>query len=239
MTGVRERARRETMSEILRIARHQLATEGAPGVSLRAIAREMGMVSSAVYRYVASREDLLTLLIIESYEALGKVAERADASVEDREDVGARWSAICTAVRGWAIAHPADHGLIYGTPIPGYVAPPDTIPAALRFTGVLTRLLADAESAGATPIATGGVALPRALRDELRALGHTPEGEIGPELMARGLMAWAQLMGALGLELGGHLHNVIEDTDAWFEHAMATTGALMGIPARREPRRRR
>ncbi len=123
------------MGEILRIARHQLATEGAPGVSLRAIARELGMVSSAVYRYVASREDLLTLLIIESYEALGEVAERADAAIDDRDDVGARWVAICTAVRSWALEHPADHGLIYGTPIPGYVAPPDTIPAALRFTG--------------------------------------------------------------------------------------------------------
>ncbi len=77
--GVRERARAEITSEIVRAGRDQLATDGAAALSLRAVARELGMVSSAVYRYVASRDELLTLLIIEAYDALGAAVEEEAA----------------------------------------------------------------------------------------------------------------------------------------------------------------
>ncbi len=67
----RERVRAELIREITEIARRQLATEGAAGLSLRAVAREMGMVSSAIYRYFPNRDDLLTTLIIDGYNAVG------------------------------------------------------------------------------------------------------------------------------------------------------------------------
>jgi AcrR family transcriptional regulator len=240
MAGVRERARIETMAEIRRLARQQLAEVGAAGLSVRAIARDMGMVSSAVYRYVPSRDDLLTMLIIESYEALGSVVETADASVARRDDLFGRWMAIAHGTRDWAVAHPADFGLIYGTPVPGYAAPPDTIPAALRFTTVLTNLLIDAEALGVRPVeGTPAVPLRRAVRDDLVGLAERAGMDVDPRLAARGLMAWSQLMGAITIELGGHLHNVIDDPVGYFDHAMAVTGALLGVPGQRERRRSR
>ena len=76
----RERARAEIMSEILRVGREHLARDGAAALSLRAIARDLGMVSSAVYRYVPNRDALLTMLIIHAYNTVG-AAERSAAGV--------------------------------------------------------------------------------------------------------------------------------------------------------------
>src|SRR5205823_7659417 len=117
----RERVRAELVREITEIARRQLATEGAAGLSLRAVAREMGMVSSAIYRYFPSRDDLLTTLIIDGYNAIGGTVEKAEAACP-REDHGGRWFATCRAVREWALAHPHEYALVYGSPVPGYRA---------------------------------------------------------------------------------------------------------------------
>ena len=121
----RERARAEITGEILKAGRRHLATDGAAGLSLRAIARDLGMASSAVYRYVASRDDLLTRLIIDAYDALGAAAEAADRAAGPA--LAGRWAAICGAVRDWALANPNEYALIYGSPVPGYVAPAETV----------------------------------------------------------------------------------------------------------------
>src|SRR6266508_2766137 len=99
LRAARERTRAEITRQILDAARRHLATDGAPGLSLRAIARELGASSSAVYRYVASRDELLTRLIVAAYDALGAAAETAEAAVA-RADLAGRWSALCGAVRG-------------------------------------------------------------------------------------------------------------------------------------------
>ncbi|MEM7288279.1 MAG: TetR/AcrR family transcriptional regulator, partial [Actinomycetota bacterium] len=121
----RAAARELLTSQILETARSHLVERGAGELSLRAVARELGMASSAVYRYFPSRDALLTALIIDAYDALGQTAEEADAAV-DRDDHLGRWRAIAHAVRGWALAHPHEYALIYGTPVPGYEAPEDT-----------------------------------------------------------------------------------------------------------------
>src|SRR5579859_4095197 len=100
----RERARAEITREILAAGRRHLATDGAAALSLRAIARDLGMASSAVYRYVASRDDLLTKLIIDAYDSLGAAAEASEAEV-DRSDLAGRWTAVCVTVRNWAKAN--------------------------------------------------------------------------------------------------------------------------------------
>lgn len=135
-------------SEIKAVARRHLETDGA-NLSLRAVARDMGMVSSALYRYFASRDDLLTALIMDGYNALGESVEAADAAVTDRDDLRARWLAATRAVRGWSLANPAEYALLYGSPVPGYKAPQDTIGAAVRTPVVLTHILADGFSSGA------------------------------------------------------------------------------------------
>src|SRR5215471_9200480 len=145
----RERVRAELIREITEIARRQLATDGAAGLSLRAVAREMGMVSSAIYRYFPSRDDLLTTLIIDGYNAVGAAVEKADAA-RPAGDYSDRWLAGCRAVREWALAHPHEYALVYGSPVPGYQAPERTIEPAARSAVVFGKIIGDAYRAGAT-----------------------------------------------------------------------------------------
>src|SRR3954469_6706262 len=126
MTGVRAKARAELTDTIKATARRHLAEEGAAALSLRAVARDVGMVSSAVYRYFPSRDDLLTALIVDAYDAVGAALEQADAAHPRADHLG-RWLAIAGALRVWALANPQEYALIYGSPIPGYQAPADTI----------------------------------------------------------------------------------------------------------------
>ena len=146
----RERVRAEITAEILDAARGYLATDGAPALSLRAIARDLGMASSALYRYFRSRDELLTRLIIDAYDSLGAAAEVREETI-DRDDLAARFTAICDAVRGWALDHPNEYALIYGSPVPGYVAPADTVQPAIRVTTLLLRIIVDAAAAGRAP----------------------------------------------------------------------------------------
>jgi AcrR family transcriptional regulator len=141
--GARARARIEVTAAIKDEARRQLAAEGAARLSLRAVARELGMVSSALYRYFPSRDELLTALIIDAYNSLGEAAEAADAEAGDIAPAQ-RWVAVCEAVRGWALAHPHEYALIYGSPVPGYSAPETTIPAAARVGVLLIGIVRDA-----------------------------------------------------------------------------------------------
>ncbi|MCA0296360.1 MAG: TetR/AcrR family transcriptional regulator [Actinobacteria bacterium] len=238
--AVRRRARAEITAEIVEVARRHLSTVGAAGLSLRAVARELGMASSAVYRYVASRDDLLTLLIIDSFDALGAWAEDAERPVP-RERTTDRWLAICHGVRDWALAHPYEYALIYGSPVPGYVAPPTTVGPATRVTALLSGVLADLPAApasasdGAAPdvTATGGAG------DGWRAaLGPTREfmpAGLSDDVLIQGLMAWMLLFGSVSFELFGHLHQVIDDDPelrrAFFTEEATRIGALVGVPA--------
>ena len=141
-TGLRARVRAELLEEIKRLSREQIAREGPTSLSLRAVSRELGMASSAIYRYYPSRDHLLTALIIDSYDALGAAVERADALVE-RTDLRNRWRAIAVALRAWARERPSEYALLFGTPVPGYAAPTDTIGPATRYSAVLVSLLVD------------------------------------------------------------------------------------------------
>jgi AcrR family transcriptional regulator len=214
----RERARTEITQEILDAARGYLATDGAPALSLRAIARDLGMASSALYRYFDSRDALLTRLIIDAYDSLGAAAE-ASESVVDRADLTGRFTAICQAVRAWALAHPNEYALIYGSPVPGYVAPTDTVAPASRVTTLLMRILIDATTAGRIP-ASDTQAREDATAAALAPIrSYLPPGVPVP-LIQRGLMTWTGLFGVVSFELYGQLHQVIgeppADRDAFF-----------------------
>jgi AcrR family transcriptional regulator len=111
-------------------ARRHLAADGA-NLSPRAVARELGMTSSATHRYFASRDELLTALITDAYDAMGSAAEAAEASA-GRADLLGRWLAACHAVRESALANPHEYALIYGSPVPGYRAPQDTVAPGAR-----------------------------------------------------------------------------------------------------------
>lgn len=225
-TGVRARVREELTREIKDSARRQLAAVGASELSLRAVARELGMASSAVYRYYPSRDDLLTALIVDAYDALGTAVEQAEAAVR-RSDVRGRFRAASRAVREWALANVHEYALIYGSPVPGYAAPQDTIGPATRTAIVLTRILADAHEGGRVTAVDSPV--PARLRPELETLAQGLGVDVPAALLARGLTAWMSLFGAVNFELFGQLHNVVDERDALFEFELDRWLALIGL----------
>jgi AcrR family transcriptional regulator len=206
-------ARDELTAAIKTAARRQLADVGASALSLRAVARELGMVSSAVYRYFATRDDLLTALIVDAYDSVGAAAEDAEAAVA-RDDLLGRWLAATTAVRSWAVAHPQEYTLIFGSPVPGFRAPRDTVDPAARIPLLLIGLVQEAYAAG--DAAVDPEPLPGPVADDMQALAELVAPDLPPALLARAVAAWTMLVGTISFELFGHLHNVIHDYDAFF-----------------------
>ena len=227
MLTARERVRAELTAEITDSARRQLGEVGAAALSLRAVARELGMASSAVYRYFPSRDDLLTRLIIDGYDALGAAAETADRPGEPPRE---RWLAVCRGVRAWALAHPHEYALLYGSPVPGYTAPQDTVPAATRVGAVLGRILGDAAQAGLLPAGSGDRDRdPTLISDDAAAVLGGDHPAIDDTVRVRGLMAWSSLYGTLSFELFGHFVGSVEDGDRYFDRAMTELAALIGL----------
>jgi AcrR family transcriptional regulator len=223
----RERVRRELTSEIKEVALAQLASSGGAALSLRAIAREMGMASSALFRYFRNRDALLTALIIDSYSSLAEAAETAEARMHG-ESIEDRWMAICHGVRNWAIAHPHEYALIFGSPIPGYAAPTGTVAPASRVPLLLGDLLGDLMSEKSYEVSAHpepSVAVRRAI-EPVRAM--MPKG-VPSDLMVRGLMAWTYLFGAVSFEVFGHRHNVIADPEAFFDHEVRRLATMVGL----------
>jgi AcrR family transcriptional regulator len=253
----RERARAELTREIKQEARRQLAASGAQGLSLRAVARELGMVSSAIYRYFPSRDELLTALIIDAYDALGEAAESADAGVA-ASDIRGRWRAVCGAVRAWALAHPHEYALIYGSPVPGYQAPQATVGSAVRVVRVLGGILVDGGAVG--PDAEGSRVIPPLLASPLPAArpavrpavlpwppapplpsplaeqaagvaGAIAPGVPGP-VVARALIAWTQLFGMISFELFGQFVGSLEPADPFVAYTAELMADFIGLPGR-------
>jgi AcrR family transcriptional regulator len=223
--GIRARARAEMTDQIKLIARTHLAADG-PNLSLRAVARDLGVVSSAVYRYFESRDALLTALIIDAYNSMGETAERAEAEVARRDLVG-RWMALGRSMRQWSLARPHEYALLYGSPVPGYAAPQDTIGPAARPVLVMTAILREAVERG---IVTPVDRLPRPVRSDLEAVSSY-DGFVGvpPAVLARALTAWAQLFGTLSFELFGRLTNAITDYDAFFDYQLRAMAGYIGL----------
>lgn len=222
----RQLAREEMERRILASARRQLADVGPAQLSLRAVARELGVASSAVYRYVESREELITRLILEVYGELGDVIEEAAAAV-DAGDRPAQWRTWATTLRAWALAHPYDWALVYGTPIPGYRAPRDTVAPAVRVNAPILDaggLHADAlgpEDASAAASLAPFVA-------SVGAMGPTITPGSGFAMMT----AWSAVHGFINLELGGHFVGGMQDTTAVFEALIRRTSHDLGLTPR-------
>ncbi|MCP2335844.1 TetR/AcrR family transcriptional regulator [Actinomadura rupiterrae] len=224
----RERARAELTREIKEEARRQLAASGAQGLSLRAVSREMGMVSSALYRYFPSRDDLLTALIVDAYDAVGERAEQADREAA-QDGPRARWRAVCAAVRGWAAERPHEYALIYGSPVPGYAAPEDTIAPATRVPFVLLGIVQDAATSGRLD-ASGPEPGPE-LTAQLKIINAAAAPDVPAPATARLAAHWAQLTGLISFELFGQFANTLDPADEFFAYSVERMADDLGFPA--------
>jgi AcrR family transcriptional regulator len=225
----RERARAELAREIKEEARRQLAASGAEGLSLRSVARELGMVSSALYRYFRSRDELLTALIIDAYDALGAAAEAASSALP-ATDIRARWQATCTAIRGWALANPHEYALIYGSPVPGYQAPQATVASAIRVVRVMGGILADAQAVTRHASARHPEGpLPPELAPQVAIVSEAIAPGVDDGVLSRALIAWTQLFGMISFELFGQFVGALEPADPFFGYAVERMADYIGL----------
>ncbi len=205
MVTPRQRARERTMAEIRDLAWRQVEEQGAASLSLRAIARELGVVSSAIYRYVPSRDELLTALLVEGFTDLADAVELAEVRV-DPADYRLRWLTIGRVMREWALARPSAWGLLYGGPVPGYSAPQqETSPPGARVLLRHSAVLIEANAAGRLHPRGGPAAeleeIPEALRPLLEGLAEQYGVKAPAEVVTVGFLGWTSLLGLISAEI--------------------------------------
>jgi AcrR family transcriptional regulator len=198
--GKRQETREKIEAQIIEFGRRHLVTEGAAGLSLRAIARDLGMVSSAVYRYVASRDDLLTLLLVDAYSELADTVDRAAATAD-----GAWCDQLLTmaqAARAWAVDQPASWALLYGSPVPGYRAPRErTVGPGTWVVGAMFGAIGAGIAAG--DISQSNVTAAQPLSSDFDRVREEFEFAGDDSAVAKCFLLWAALVGAISLEVFG------------------------------------
>ncbi|UGQ11312.1 TetR/AcrR family transcriptional regulator [Yinghuangia sp. ASG 101] len=226
----RERLRAETTREIKTIALRQLAEEGPGAISLRGIARDMGMTARAIYSYFPTRDDLITALIDEIAASLSDAVESASHAVPDT-DPGGRLLAWGQALREWALAHPEDFRLFYGRPVPGY-QPPEDGPVdrtARRVCRELTRLVAAAwpHARHHQPEDTSWADL----HPDYVAKIREDLPDVPPAAAALALRVWGRMHGLVALEIDGHIHPVADNPAALHRAEMLDLVRSLGLDA--------
>lgn len=225
----RSLVRQATRDEILDTARRQMAKAGAAALSLRAIAREMQVTAPALYRYFKDRDDLVTELIVEAFTSLGDTFQAARDKYASNPP-GARLLAMMLAYRDWAVAHPQDYALIFGTPIPGYVAPEErTLPPAKRAMDVLVTEIAVAfESQNAKPApeyAKPTLALQKQIAGWKKKYGYAEP----TTALHLGLIGWTRAHGMVSLELFGQIQPMLGDAAELYREEVVSLLKQMGL----------
>ena len=228
----RQRARAQTLEDITTIGRRHLATEGAAALSVRAVARDLGVVSSAIYRYVRSRDDLLTLLVVDGYNELGDEVDEAEGKVAS-DDFRGRFLAIGRAVREWALREPATYALLFGSPVPGYQAPAErTTGPGTRVITALIRLWQDAHAAGVVRPTDTNPRVSRGLSADVKRIRDEFGITTPNDLVLRGVLGWASLFGCVSFEVFGQYGaDTFGAVDDLFEHQLKLLADTTGLPA--------
>ncbi|MGV9313617.1 TetR/AcrR family transcriptional regulator [Streptomyces sp. NPDC003691] len=221
----RDRLRAETLDEIKTAALRQLREAGAAQLSLRAVATSLGMSPAGLYRYYDSRDALLTALITDAFNRLADAVEQA-RDADPSADVADRLLAALKAYRRWAVDHPHEFGLVYGTPVPGYAAPPDgpTTTATRRVGRALMHLFAEAWQEGRLRPADEVPPDPALARYAAEIHPGLP-----PAAAAVVLGAWTRLHGLVALEAFGHLRWLAPDATDLAEHQLRELLAETGL----------
>ena len=188
------------------------------------------MAPSALYRYFSSRDALLSALILSAYESLADEAERASAAAFAAEESdAARWLAVPRTMRHWALAHRHEWSLIFGTPVPGYQAPEDTVVPYARVAAALVRPITDAEMAHSLKPGTPPVEVADGLRDAVAPVADALLGRMPIATVISALQAWTTLIGLISLELFGHWRNTILDPELYFEETIRSLSVSVGL----------
>jgi len=222
-TSLRQRFRADVQAQIIQAAHAQMVSEGVGAISLRAIARQLGMASSAIHGYFASRDDLLTALMIARFNALGQALDEADRGVKDRTDYRTRVASLFLAERQFALAEPPTWTLLFGGPVPGYDEPAEVCDAAQHFVKLIVGIVGDATNAGVTfkqpalawePTPPAMIAQPAGDAAALMAV-------MPPWQVATGLAAYSWMVGAITAELRQMYAYFVSDYEALYRAGVA------------------
>ncbi|MCJ1675983.1 WHG domain-containing protein [Streptomyces sp. APSN-46.1] len=211
-------------------ARQQLVKLGAGGLSLDAVARDSGLAVADVEAVFPHRDDLLTALVIDAYNTSGAAMEQADQTARDASaSAGARLLAVTRALRQWSFDHPAEFTLIYGSPVPDYHAPQDTVPAASRTPAVLAGIVSSALRGGElTPPRRTVPGPPLLLPAAMELFGGVPEAPFS-DIIERGIVLWSNLIGLLVFQVFSRTHDSVRDEAAFFDYAVAVAAESIGL----------
>lgn len=196
----RQRYREQTREEAKEVALRQLAESGTGGLSLNAIAREIGLSGPALYRYFANRDALLTALISDGFDAVGDALEDAAAAAAG-QPADDRLRAVLGAFRTWAVTQPHRYLLLFGTPVPNYRAPGDTIEIAARMFATVQAAIVDVAAERDSTDPTRTRPAPTPLDQQLAR--WQGDSSAPPHLVRAGVVAWTRLHGVLSLEIQG------------------------------------
>ena len=198
------------------------SSDGAAGLSLRAVARRLEMVPSALYRYFPSRDALLTALIVDAYVALADAAESVDQP--GRLPPLDRWLAVTAACAAGRTPTGTSGRCSTGRRSPATRAPPTPQPHRCESPGSCAR-------SSWTPGRSPAICRPpvRPLRDAVAPIEQDLLPGFEPEVVAAALMAWTQLFGMVTLELFGHYVGATTDFDVVFDHSMRVAAGLVGL----------
>jgi AcrR family transcriptional regulator len=234
----RERQRAATVQEIKDVARRLLVDQGTAALSLRAIAREIGVTAPALYRYFDSHEALVEALAADFYDELSDTMEAATVAsrgtyVADPQDtVADRLIAATVAFRAWSVTHPAEFSLIFGTPIPGVALYDENSPACIagqRFGLVFAALFLELWAVRPFTVPALEDLDPRLLPqldDYRQRLGiDLPLGVVYVFLSC-----WARIYGLVTMEVFGHLTFALADAEPVFMTELHQIGRLLGMP---------
>lgn len=229
-TGRRHRVREEALAEILRTGRRLLVEEGPGAVTLRAIAREMGMTAPGLYRYYSGHRDLIQALASSLYDELAA----ALAAARDRHpaaEPGRQLREVCRELRCWALTHPREFGLLFAKPVTDADTSPGTVAhdSGWRFGGVILDLM--------VRMWRGGTIRPSADLDpawtaQLEEVREHLSGEPVPlEVIYVFVACWARLYGTVAVEVFGHLDFALTDPEPLFEHTLDDILTTLGDTA--------
>lgn len=214
----------DLQAAIKETAWQQIAEKGAATLSLRAIARAVGITAPAIYNYYPRRDDLVTALIVEAFNSLGNALIEADQACT-QANFAERIAQAGYAYRRWALTYPQRYNLIFGTPIPGYEAPMQiTQPAAARGLTVLIEIIEQAQQAGKLIFSAAELRDP--LLSQVENWKAAVNSPADPVAHALALILWARVHGIVSIELYQQFPSPISDASALFEMEIAAIGKL-------------
>lgn len=224
----RARVRTATTTEIKATARRLLVEQGPDALTLRAIARSMGMTAPALYRYFGSHEELVAACTSDLLDEITTTLERARDAVGPQDPVG-RLMAACRAFRDWSLGHPREFQLVFASAGEGRPAGHDTVDEDLSFGGVFLGIFVEIWQS--QPFAVPAEAdLPERLVEQLTAFSAAVRGVLPLGALAAYLSGWVRLYGGVTIEVFGHLGFALSDAEPMFEVMLADMRRQLTTP---------